>query len=118
MSSSSGTADMKDRRTWSLLPTSDISNVCLTVGSSDTYPIGGVGSFVPENMGPLEEGPGACLEWRAGCDKREGGGSGGRNGRMLRRDPAVTSDLRQRDFRLWEVRLRVMKGPKGRRMDP
>lgn len=84
MSPSSGTADMKDRRTWSLLPISDISNVRFMVGSSDTHPIGGVGSFIPEKMEPLEEGPGACLERKAGRDKREGGGSGGRKSRVLR----------------------------------
>lgn len=80
-------------------PTGDISNVCLRVGSSDTHPIGGARSFVPENMGPLEEEPGACLYWRAGRDKRKGGGSGGRKSRVLRWDPAVTSDLRQKDFK-------------------
>lgn len=70
-------------------------------------------------MGPLEEGPRACLYRRAGRDKRKGGGSGGRKSRVLRWDPAVTSDLRQRDFKALGggVRLRVMKGPKGRRRD-
>lgn len=53
---SSGTPDMKASFTWGLFPSGNISNVCLRVGSSDTHPPGKAGSFVPENMGPLEEG--------------------------------------------------------------